>query len=103
MGVEERLERIERLLLLGSKEVLNTSEIALLLGISESQCKRILAYLLNGSRITSLEALRLFGCMRLASRISDLRKSHPEIKFKATRVETTTGKRVAQYYIESIQ
>ena len=29
MGVEERLERIERLLLLGSKEVLNTSEIAL--------------------------------------------------------------------------
>ena len=66
---------------------------------SESQCKRILAYLLNGSRITSLEALRLFGCMRLASRISDLRK----IKFKATRVETTTGKRVAQYYIESIQ
>lgn len=27
---------------------------------SESQCKRILAYLLNGSRITSLEALRLF-------------------------------------------
>lgn len=26
MGVEERLERIERLLLLGSKEVLNTSE-----------------------------------------------------------------------------
>ena len=69
---------------------------------SESQCKRILTYLLNG-RITSLEALRLFGCMRLASRISDLRKSHPEIKFKATRVETTTGKRVAQYYIESIQ
>lgn len=60
---------------------------------SESQCKRILAYLLNGSRITSLEALRLFGCMRLASRISDLRKSHPEIKFKATRVETMTGKR----------
>ena len=87
MGVEERLERIERLLLLGSKEVLNTSEIALLLGISESRVRH----------------LTLFGCMRLASRISDLRKSHPEIKFKATRVETTTGKRVAQYYIESIQ
>lgn len=39
MGVEERLERIERLLLLGSKEVLNTSEIALLLGISESRVR----------------------------------------------------------------
>ena len=70
---------------------------------SESQCKRILAYLLNGSRITSLEALRLFGCMRLASRNSDLLKIHTEKKFKATMVETTTGKRVAQYYIESIQ
>ena len=70
---------------------------------SESQCKRILAYLLNGSRITSLEALRMFECMRLASRISDLRRNHPEIKFKSTRIETTTGKKVAQYYIESIQ
>lgn len=69
---------------------------------SESQCKRILAHLLNGSRITSLEALRLFGCMRLASRISDLRRAHPEIKFQSTRVETTTGKKVAQYYIENI-
>lgn len=41
MGVEERLERIERLLLLGSKEVLNTSEIALLLGISESRVRHL--------------------------------------------------------------
>ena len=42
MGVEERLERIERLLLLGSKEVLNTSEIALLLGISESRVRHLM-------------------------------------------------------------
>ena len=41
MGVEERLERIERLLLLGSKEVLNTSEIALLIGISESRVRHL--------------------------------------------------------------
>ena len=47
MGVEERLERIERLLLLGSKEVLNTSEIALLLGISESRVR----HLTNAKRI----------------------------------------------------
>ena len=47
MGVEERLERIERLLLLGSKEVLNTSEIALLLGISES----LVRHLTNAKKI----------------------------------------------------
>ena len=41
MGVEERLERIERLLLLGSKEVLNSSEIALLLGITESRVRQL--------------------------------------------------------------
>lgn len=67
---------------------------------SISQCKRILAYLLNGSRITSLEALRLFGCMRVASRISDLRKTHPEIKLSL--IGTATGKKIAQYYIENI-
>ena len=33
---------------------------------SESQNKRIFAYLMEGHRITSLEALKLFGCMRLA-------------------------------------
>lgn len=34
---------------------------------SESQNKRIFAYLMEGHRITSLEALKLFGCMRLIS------------------------------------
>ena len=41
---------------------------------SGSQNKRIFAYLMEGHRITSLEALNLFGCMRLASRISDIRR-----------------------------
>lgn len=39
-----------------------------------TQCNRILAHLKKGLTITSLEALQMFGCMRLASRISDLRK-----------------------------
>lgn len=67
---------------------------------SLSQNKRILAYLLKGKRITSIEALVKFGCMRLASRISDLRNQHPEIR--KTTIITDTGKRVAQYYIETI-
>lgn len=66
---------------------------------SESQTKRIFAHLMDGKRITSLEALKLFGCMRLASRISDIRRDHPEVNIKVEKVETTTKKRVAQYYV----
>lgn len=66
---------------------------------SESQNKRIFAYLMEGHRITSLEALKLFGCMRLASRISDIRRDHPEVSIRVDRIETATKKKVAQYYI----
>ena len=43
MGVEERLERIERLMLISSKSVLDTAEVALLLGISESRVRHLTA------------------------------------------------------------
>lgn len=66
---------------------------------SESQNKRIFAHLMDGKRITSLEALKLFGCMRLASRISDIRREHPEINIKVVMIETATKKKVAQYYV----
>ena len=66
---------------------------------SESQNKRIFAYLMEGHRITSLEALNLFGCMRLASRISDIRRDHPEVNIKVDMIKTTTKKKVAQYYV----
>jgi hypothetical protein len=41
----------------------------------ESQVKKILAWLMSGRDLTSLDALRLFGCFRLAARIKDLEKS----------------------------
>ena len=66
---------------------------------SESQNKMILDYLMKGNRLTSLEALSMFGCMRQASRISDIRKNHPDIKIVVDRIETATKKKVAQYYI----
>ena len=66
---------------------------------SESQNKRICAYLMEGHRITRLEALNLCGCMRLASRISDIRRDHPEVNIKVDRIETATKKKVAQYYV----
>ena len=37
-------------------------------------------HLLNGGSITALEALKEFGCYRLASRISDLREEGVIIK-----------------------
>ena len=66
---------------------------------SESQNKRILDYLMKGNRLTSLEALTRFGCMRLASRISDIRKNHPDINIVVDRIETASKKKVAQYYV----
>ena len=40
----------------------------------KTQCERILQYIEETGSITQLEALEQFGCMRLASRISDLKK-----------------------------
>ena len=39
-----------------------------------SQCERILDYIAENGSITSADAMREFGCMRLASRISDLKR-----------------------------
>jgi hypothetical protein len=38
-----------------------------------TQAQRILIYLKTGKSLTPLEALKKFGCFRLAARISDLR------------------------------
>ena len=40
----------------------------------KTQADRILSYLKTHESITGLEALNLFGCMRLPARIADLRK-----------------------------
>ncbi len=41
MGIEERLERIERLFILGFKKALNVADVALLLNISESRVRHM--------------------------------------------------------------
>ena len=61
----------------------------------ETQNKQILRHLQSGRPITSLEAIRLFGCLRLSGRIYDLRKiGHPIL---SKRVSTLTGKHIAEY------
>jgi len=64
---------------------------------SLSQCDMILNYLQAGNRITSLEALRLFGCFRLSSRIWDLKQRGIEIKKEW--VKTKNGKKIMSFFL----
>ena len=60
-----------------------------------TQANQILGYLRDGNRVTAITALNLFGCFRLAARIHELRKAGWAISER--KIETTTGKRVAEY------
>jgi hypothetical protein len=60
-----------------------------------SQTAAILSHLKRGSVIDPLRALSLFGCFRLAARISELRQAGYRIDTR--RLLTRTGKRVALY------
>jgi len=59
-----------------------------------TQEKQILNHLQSGKTITPLEALRLFGCFRLAARIFNLRKKGYTIK---TNYVTRKNKTFAKY------
>ena len=74
---------------------MNTNEEYINESSTASQNNRIAEHLHKGLTITSLEALNLFGCFRLASRIHDLRERGENIIVE--RVKTTSGKYVAQY------
>lgn len=62
--------------------------------------------LTEGGSITGMEALRDFGCYRLASRISDLRREGLNIeKTMETGINKVTGKPVtyARYYLSKTE
>lgn len=59
-----------------------------------TQANQILSALKRGEKLTPLQALRKYGCMRLAARIKDLRDAGYEINTTLTR---TQGSRVARY------
>lgn len=61
---------------------------------TESQSDKILAWLQSGNTLTQLDALRMFRCMRLASRISDLRNAGCNI---ITQFEKHDGGQHARY------
>lgn len=55
-----------------------------------TQCEKIIAYIQKHGSITHKEA-ELFGCMRLASRICDLKKRGYIIRTKMVRVKNKDG------------
>lgn len=62
-----------------------------------SQNQRILEYLRTGHRITGLEALRLFDCIRMARVAGDLKAAGEDVRDRW--IETNSGKRVKEYWI----
>lgn len=48
--------------------------------MKKTQCMKILQHMKEHGSITGLEAINLYGCQRLAARISDLRKEGVAIK-----------------------
>jgi len=63
-----------------------------------SQEKQILHYLKAGHKLTPLEALKRFGCLRLSGRVYDLRRAGHKIVSDI--IEVSDGKHVAQYRLE---
>lgn len=62
-----------------------------------SQQIEIQRHLAKGRCLTQLEALRRFGCMRLAARVRTLRREGWPIESRT--IDVGNGKRVAQYFI----
>ena len=62
-----------------------------------SQEKQILRHLQSGRSITPFEALEFYGCLRLASRIENLRKTYPDIE---TNIIGHKGKKYASYRLK---
>lgn len=65
----------------------------------KTQCERILTHLEAGKRLTQFEALNELGIMRLASRVSDLKRDGHVIDKKMIEVSNRWGEKcsIAQY------
>lgn len=64
-------------------------------GASRAQSQEILLALQSGEKLTPLDALNRFNCLRLGARIYDLRKQGFSIKSRSIRIHS--GKRVSEY------
>ncbi len=69
-----------------------------------TQCDQVLSYMRKFGSITPIDALREFGCMRLASRISDLRKRGVPIEKNMKSAKNRFGDNVsyAEYKLQEV-
>ena len=69
--------------------------------MKSTQCEKVLEYMKTFGSITQLEALQDIGCMRLASRISDLRDQGYAIGRRIKTGKNRYGDSVsfAEYYL----
>lgn len=67
-----------------------------------TQCQMVLEYMRRFGSINPLEAIRDIGCMRLASRINDLKDQGYAIGRRMKTSKNRYGKNVsfAEYYLE---
>ena len=63
-----------------------------------SQKTMIRAHLLEGKHITQLDALKMFGALRLSAIIFDLRKEGMDIVTE--KIQVSPRKRCASYYLD---
>ena len=72
--------------------------------MKETQCDRILKYMNDFGSITQLQAIADLGCMRLASRVSDLRKRGYPIRKRMVTGKNRYAEKTnyAEYYMEEI-
>ena len=70
---------------------------------SQTQNGKILKALLNGERLTQLDAYTRFNCTRLGARIYDIKNMNEEYKNKVVDrwVVRPSGKRVKEYRFEA--
>lgn len=70
---------------------------------SQTQNGKILKALLNGERLTQLDAYTRFNCTRLGARIFDIKNMNEEYKNKFVDrwVVLPSGKRVKEYRFEA--
>ncbi len=66
-----------------------------------TQCERILQYIKETGSITQMEALREFGCMRLASRMCDIKKKGYAVTKTMEKAKNRYGEPItyARYHI----
>jgi hypothetical protein len=66
-----------------------------------TQCEKILKYIEETGSITQMDALREFGCMRLASRMCDIKKMGYAVEMKMEKAKNRYGDAIkyARYFI----